>query len=155
MIGVGGRRSADRQKGPHREARPFPGKYIQITSFRRDGTGVDTPVWFVQENGRLLVQTDGGSYKVKRIRRNPSVLVAPCNAFGRLRAEPVAARAEVLAGPEAGQAERLLRRKYRADLAVIMPIRSLQGVLHIGRPHRKQVILAITPAAPAGGSADR
>jgi hypothetical protein len=48
----------------------FPGKYLSITSFRRDGTGKATPVWFVQEDGCLLVETDAGSYKVRRIRRN-------------------------------------------------------------------------------------
>jgi PPOX class probable F420-dependent enzyme len=62
----------------------FAGKYLSITSFKRDGTGVATPVWFVQEAGRLL-QTDANSYKVKRIRRNPHVTVAPCTATGRLR----------------------------------------------------------------------
>jgi hypothetical protein len=36
----------------------FPGKYLSITSFRRDGTGKATPVWFVQQGGRLLVETD-------------------------------------------------------------------------------------------------
>ncbi len=56
------------------------GKYLNLTSFRRDGTGVSTPVWFVQENGRLFVRTDGDSYKVKRIAHNPSVTIAECSA---------------------------------------------------------------------------
>jgi uncharacterized protein len=67
----------------------FPGKYLSITSFRRDGTGKATPVWFVQEGGCLLVETDASSYKVRRIRRNPRVMVAPCGPTGRLRGEPV------------------------------------------------------------------
>ena len=46
----------------------FAGKYLSLTSFRRDGTGVATPVWFVEVDGRLLVETDAGSYKVRRIR---------------------------------------------------------------------------------------
>jgi uncharacterized protein len=41
----------------------IPGKYLSITSFRRDGTGVATPVWFIQEGGRLLVQTGASSGK--------------------------------------------------------------------------------------------
>jgi PPOX class probable F420-dependent enzyme len=56
-----------------RKTTTFPGRYLSITSFRRDGTGKATPVWFVQEDGRLLVETDAGSFKVQRIRRNPSV----------------------------------------------------------------------------------
>lgn len=61
------------------------GKYVSITSFRRDGTGVATPVWFVQEGGRPLAQTGANSGKIKRIRRNPRVMIVPCGATGRLR----------------------------------------------------------------------
>src|SRR6266516_6782159 len=60
-----------------RGARIFPGKYLSITSFRPDGSGVTTPVWFVQEGRRLLVETDSHSYKVRRIRHTPFVKVAP------------------------------------------------------------------------------
>jgi PPOX class probable F420-dependent enzyme len=65
-----------------------------VTSFKRDGTGVATPVWFVIENGRLLVKTDAQSFKVKRVRRNAAVMIAPCSASGRLRGEPMPAQAE-------------------------------------------------------------
>ena len=44
----------------------FPGKYLSLTSFRRDGTGVATPVWFVETGGRLLVETDAASYNWPR-----------------------------------------------------------------------------------------
>jgi PPOX class probable F420-dependent enzyme len=126
------------------------GKYLRITSFRRDGSGVDTPVWFVPENGRLLVQTDADSYKVKRIRRNPSVLIAPCNARGRQRGGQVPARAEVLPDSETGRVEELLARKYRADMLMLKPIRAVQKTLHLGGPRGKAVIVAISlPDAPA------
>jgi uncharacterized protein len=123
----------------------FGGKYLSITSFKRDRSGVATPVWFVQEAGRLLVETDAKSGKVKRIRRNPQVLVAPCTATGRLLADPVAARAELLGDAELGRVERLLAAKYRIDLLVIRPIRALQATLRRGRPRPKPVILAIIP----------
>jgi PPOX class probable F420-dependent enzyme len=123
----------------------FPGKYLSITSYRRDGTGKATPVWFVQEGGRLLVETDAGSYKVRRIRRNPRVTVAPCGPTGRLHGTPVTARAELLPDSEIGRVERLMARKYRIDLIFIKPIRSLQAALHPRRPREKPVILAITP----------
>ena len=123
----------------------FHGKYLSITSFKRNGAGVATPVWFVQEGGRLLVHTDASSGKIKRIRHNPRVLVAPCTATGRLLADPVPARAELLGDAEVGRVERLLARKYRIDLLVIGPIRSLQARLRRGRPRPKLVILAITP----------
>jgi PPOX class probable F420-dependent enzyme len=77
------RQAVHRPDAPNRPPAPppaFPGKYLSLTSFRRDGTGVATPVWFVEAGGRLLVETDAGSYKVRRIRRDPQVTIAPCTA---------------------------------------------------------------------------
>ena len=122
------------------------GKYLSITSFKRDGTGVATPVWFVREGGRLLVQTDANSGKVKRIRRNPQVLVASCTATGRLLTDPAPPRAELLPDAEVGRVERLMAAKYRIDLVFIKPIRWLQAALRRGGPPAKPVILAITLA---------
>ena len=65
----------------------FRGKYLSLTSFRRDGSGVATPVWFVADNGHLVVETDADSYKVKRIRRDPHVRIALCDARGRVRGD--------------------------------------------------------------------
>jgi hypothetical protein len=56
----------------------FPGRYLSVTSFRRDGAGVATSVWFVSDGRRLFALTDLHSAKVRRMRRNPHVLVAPC-----------------------------------------------------------------------------
>lgn len=56
----------------------FPGRYLSVTSFRRDGTGVATPVWFVSDGRRLFAFTDLHSAKVRRIRHDPHVLVASC-----------------------------------------------------------------------------
>ena len=135
----------ERQQQTAVELPVFGGKYLSITSFKRDRSGVATPVWFVQEAGRLLVQTDATSGKVKRIRRNPQVLVAPCTATGRPLADPVPARAELLDDAEVGRVERLLAAKYRIDLLIIRPIRALQAALRRGRPRPKPVILAIIP----------
>jgi PPOX class probable F420-dependent enzyme len=123
------------------------GKYLSLTSFRRDGTGVATPVWFVEAGGRLLVETDAASYKVRRIRRDPRVTIAPCTATGRLLADPVPARAELLADTELSRVERLLAAKYRIDLLFIKPLRTLQAALR-GRPAGTPVVLEITPSGP-------
>jgi hypothetical protein len=133
----------------HREhagpATLFGGKYLSITSYRRDGTPVATPVWFVQEDGDLLVQTDAGSGKVKRIRRNPNVRIAPCTASGRLRAELTAAHAAVLPADQTSWAEELLAHKYRMGILVIRPLWAVKQALHLGRPRTTTVILKITP----------
>jgi uncharacterized protein len=123
----------------------FPGKYISLTTYRRDGTAVATPVWFVQQGDRLLVRTGTASGKVKRIRRNPAVQVAACTAGGRLRGQQASGVARVLSGPEADAADGLIARKYRADLLIIRPLWFVQSALHLGRPHSTPAILEIAP----------
>ena len=127
----------------------FPGKYLSLTSFKRDGIGVATPVWFVIDDGRLLVKTGRESFKVKRIRTNPAVMIAPCSASGRLRGEPVPAQAEVLPPGQPDPVERLMARKYRIDRVLILPIyRALQRVR--GAPAGgAEVVVAITPSSAA------
>ncbi len=126
----------------------FPGKYLSVTSFRGDGTPVATPVWFVQERRRLLVETEATSYKVTRIRSNPAVSVAPCTASGRLRGEQVSAKAQVL-GPDALEpVRRLMARKYRVDKILVLPIyRAIQRLRHKRAGRGDSVILAITLTA--------
>jgi uncharacterized protein len=131
------------------------GKYLSLTSFRRDGTGVATPVWFVQENGRLFVKTDSDSYKVKRIASNPSVTVAACTASGRLRGEPSPAHAEILPKSEAHRVEDLMARKYRLDRRTILPLYHAVQRLRGHRASGDSVYLAITPSAPSGGDRNR
>ena len=126
-------------------AQEFSGRYLRITSYRRDGTAVATPVWFAEQDGRLLAVTDASSGKVKRIRRNPHVRVALCAAGGRLRGREAGATAEVLTGPQVSEAEELLRRKYRLDLLVIGPVRWIQQALRIGKPRTGTVLLRVTP----------
>ena len=119
----------------------FPGRYLSLTSFKRDGTGVATPLWFVSDGERLLALTDLRSGKVKRIRRDPHVLVAPCRPSGKLRGEPVPARVEVLtATPELDRVQKLLMKRYRLTYRVVML------VYWVGRRLRGQ------PAVPEGAA---
>jgi uncharacterized protein len=59
--------------------------YINLRSYKRDGTAIDTPVWCAPLDGKLVIFTLRDSYKVKRIRRNPKVQVAQCDIRGGLR----------------------------------------------------------------------
>jgi uncharacterized protein len=59
-------------------------RYVNLLSYKRDGTGAQTPVWAAPLDGKLVIFTGGESYKVKRIRRNPKVRVARCDARGTL-----------------------------------------------------------------------
>lgn len=69
--------------------------YVSLTTFRRDGIGVATPVWVVRDGDRLAVFTAADSHKVRRLRRNPAVTLAPCTARGRVVGPAVAGRATV------------------------------------------------------------
>jgi uncharacterized protein len=125
----------------------FDGKYLSVTSFKRDGTGVATPVWFVSDDGHLLVETEADSYKVKRIRRDSHVRVALCDARGRTHGEPVEADARILPEDERERVERLLARKYRVDRYTVLPIYRLVMRLRGRGPrtHEPPVALEITP----------
>jgi len=135
---------AEAYPAPSQAAHLFTGRYLSLTTYRRDGRPVATPVWFVQAEGRLLVVTDGNSGKVKRIRNNPAVRVALCTASGRIRSRLMSGTAEVQT--EVTAAEQLIARKYWLDLIVIRPLRAIQAALHPSRPRPRSVVLAITPA---------
>ena len=127
----------------------FRGKYLSLTTFKRDGTAVATPVWFVEQDGKLLIQTDLGSGKVRRIKANPQVRLALCNGMGHLRGPKVNGRAEILEAGETVRVERCIKDKYRWDMLIIGPFRWAQRALSLGKVRGPTVGLAITP-----GSAD-
>jgi uncharacterized protein len=123
----------------------FPGRYLSVTSFKRDGTGVATPVWFVSDGRRLFALTDLHSAKVRRIRRNPRVLVASCRPGGKLRNEPVPARAEVLtATQELERVQKLLIERYKVSYRMVMLIYRLGRRLRGRRSVADGAALAIT-----------
>ncbi|WP_371515739.1 PPOX class F420-dependent oxidoreductase [Kitasatospora sp. NBC_01300] len=88
------------------------GSYLLVTTYKKDGTTVPTPVWVVRDGEALGVWTVADSWKVKRIRNRADVLVGPCDVKGRPTGERYPATAEIL-GPERTAAYRtLLRQKY-------------------------------------------
>ncbi|MFD1935781.1 MULTISPECIES: PPOX class F420-dependent oxidoreductase [Nonomuraea] len=87
-------------------------QYVCVTTYRRNGTPVPTPVWVAQDGDAVVIWTVADSGKVKRMRANPSVTVAPCDVRGRIRGEEVKARAEVLSAEETERVRRLLKAKY-------------------------------------------
>ena len=99
----------------------FPGRYLSVTSFKRGGSGVATPVWFVSDGRRLFALTDLHSGKVRRIRHDPRVLVAPCGPSGKLRGEPVQCRAEILtATADLERVQKLLMARYKVSYRLVM-----------------------------------
>jgi len=87
-------------------------KYIALTTFRKTGAGVATPVWFGEEDGKLYVMTRSDMGKTKRIRNNPQVKVAPCTIRGRVTGPEFAATARLLAPEDFPRARKAIKRKY-------------------------------------------
>jgi PPOX class probable F420-dependent enzyme len=83
-----------------------------LVSFRRDGTSVPTPLWFAAAGDVLYARSEADVGKVKRIRRDPRVLVAACDRRGRPLGPPHDGRARVLASDELLTAETLLAARY-------------------------------------------
>jgi len=85
-------------------------EFVSITTFKRDGSPVSTPVWVAGENGNLVVISEADSWKVKRIRRDGHVRITPCGARGAVHGDPVDADATI--DPDTATVEKLLARKY-------------------------------------------
>lgn len=87
-------------------------KYINLVTFRKNGQGVPTPVWFAEREGKLVVYTGADSGKVKRVRNNGRVELAACNAGGKVHGPMLEGNARIVSGEEARTAEQALNRKY-------------------------------------------
>ena len=88
------------------------GSYLLVTTFRRDGRAVPTPVWAVRDEDALLIWTATDSGKVKRIRRDGEVRLAPCTARGRPTGDEVPGHAELLDVDGSNRARRMVAGRY-------------------------------------------
>ncbi|NEM06619.1 PPOX class F420-dependent oxidoreductase [Geodermatophilus normandii] len=86
--------------------------YVSLTTFRRTGQPVPTPVWAVPDGGGLVVWTRADSGKVERLRHTARVTVAPCDIRGRVRGPAVEATAGFVDRAEWPQALAALHRTY-------------------------------------------
>ncbi|HEY3019674.1 MAG TPA: PPOX class F420-dependent oxidoreductase [Solirubrobacteraceae bacterium] len=87
-------------------------KYALLVSYRRSGEPVPTAVWFGLTDGRVYVRTETDAGKVKRIRREPRVLIAPCDFRAKPRGPAAEGRARVLDEAEFARAEAALQANY-------------------------------------------
>ena len=118
-------------------------KFVSLTTFRRSGEPVSTPVWIARDGDALVVTTPEGSGKVKRLRHNARVEMVPCSRRGRVDegAEPVAGVVEIFSEPQ--DRDRLtagIRRKYGLEVRIVMAIERL-----VRSGQARRVILRITP----------
>ena len=87
-------------------------KYLNVETFRKNGTAVATPVWFAEDLGILYIYSLANAGKVKRIRNNPRVRVITCDMRGKPKGEWVEARARILDAAASEHAHKLLDKKY-------------------------------------------
>jgi uncharacterized protein len=89
-------------------------RYVSLTTYRKDGTAVATPVWHVVNGGELLVVSDADAGKVKRIRNNSHVVVTVCDFRGKIApsAPSVEGTARLLDEADTQTGRALLAGKY-------------------------------------------
>lgn len=109
---------------------------ISLETFRRDGAGVRTPVWFVSHGGTIYIVTRERTGKVGRLARNPRVNLAPCSFRGGITGEWISGTARITSGGEADRIVELRNKKYglRARLAGL-----------VTRSKGNVVVYAVTP----------
>lgn len=121
-------------------------RYAQLRTYRRDGSPVDTPIWFHVDGDTLIFRTKEGP-KTRRIDANPAVQLWPCDYRGRYaEGSPiVAGRATVVAGAAAEAANHALHRRYGWQYNVV-PLLKLPGVtnVHANLPLREKLRWART-----------
>jgi PPOX class probable F420-dependent enzyme len=107
-------------------------KYILLTTFKRDGTPVSTPVWAVPVSDHEIgFWTSSGSGKAKRLAHTSRVTVQPCDARGRPKADSTAveAKAKVVTGPEFEAVQAKIRAKYGAMTKVTKALNTIGGIV--------------------------
>ena len=95
---------------------------VLLTTFRRDGKPVGTPVSIVVEGDRAFIRTWDTAGKAKRIRSNREVTIGLCTASGRATGPPISAHARILAGEESARAGRLLASTYPLLHGLLVPL---------------------------------
>jgi PPOX class probable F420-dependent enzyme len=97
-------------------------KYVRLTSYRKSGAAVGTPVHLAVEAGHAFVRTWSTSGKYKRMVRNPAVELAPSTGRGWPTGPAIGACARVLGGAEAVQAAHALAQKYPLLQGLLVPL---------------------------------
>jgi PPOX class probable F420-dependent enzyme len=106
-------------------------QYIRLTTFRKTGVPVSTPVWFAVEGGKIYMFTLAGAGKLKRLRHTSSVKVAPCDYRGNLLGPEFDASAHILPETQEKAADLALGRKYGWQLAALKLMYRLQGAKRV------------------------
>jgi PPOX class probable F420-dependent enzyme len=129
-------------------------RYLSLTTFKRDGTPVATPVWVMSDDGRrLLVRTGADTWKAKRLRRDPRVLVAASDFRGREKGERIPGKVRFLEAVDGKLVEELASRKYGLWKTLAEGATRLTSLIRREKP--QFVYLEITDRDEPGGGASQ
>jgi len=127
-------------------------RYMLLTTFRRDGTPVSTPVWVVPlDGGNVGFWTSSGSGKAKRLAHTDRVTVQPCDARGRVRSGTSAldATARVVSGADLELIRETVRAKYGVMTKLTKALGTLAGTLRGKRiPYGDRGVIVTPASAP-------
>ena len=124
-------------------------KYISVTTFRRTGAPVATPVWFVRLEDTLYFYSDASAGKVKRLRNNPRVQFAVCTLLGRVKGPTLTGVARFVTDPqEEARAQAALEAKYWLARRLLSLFYRALHLLQGSKPAAAILYLAVMPALP-------
>jgi uncharacterized protein len=118
---------------------------IALTTFRKTGQAVTTPVWFAESNGTIYVETHGDAGKLKRLRHTARVTLAPCTYSGKVTGAVSEGNARILMEPEeCTAASEALAKKYGLMRSLFHFVRNVRRMLQ--RKAKVEVVyIAIDP----------
>ena len=118
-------------------------RFVALTTFKRNGDGVSTPMWVGRDGTDLFVWTPADSWKVKRVSNDPRVLLTPSSRFGKPTegVVPVAGTASVITDTATVERlRRVIKRKYGIGFTIITTLEMIAA-----RGRKPRVILRIAP----------
>ena len=102
-------------------------RYINIETLKKNGSVVRTPIWFIIYEGIIFFRTDSKSGKVKRIRNNPNVRIAPCDIRGNIKGTWFDGKAKFADTKESSIAFSMIDKKYGFLTALIRSFNKIRG----------------------------
>jgi PPOX class probable F420-dependent enzyme len=121
-------------------------RFVSLTTFRKSGERVSTPVWIARDGDALLVTTPDGTGKVKRLRNDPTVELRPSDRRGSVSESDVPVRATATMSPETERESQIFRRKYGLEYRIFMFVERLTNRRAGATGQKPRVILRITSA---------
>ena len=105
-------------------------KYINLETYKKDGTPVRTPVWFVIDNDLIYVITRESTGKVKRLKNNHDVRIVLCSFKGEPKNEWIKGKAEKIMGEKADIAIKLRKKKYGMSARLVGLLRNGNSIVY-------------------------